>query len=100
MKKADRILSLLVVLLSFELLLGAEQTGVVTLVEGTAKKQKIQDIDWTSVQKNAPVGSGDRLRTLQDSRAELELARIDRIRLAPKTTIEIHKLYEESRDQK
>ncbi len=100
MLKKNRILSVVSIIFSVGALQAADQTGIVTLVEGTAKKQNLQETDWTSVQKNAPVGTGDRLRTLQDSRAELELAKIDRIRLAPKTTIEIQKLYEESRDQK
>jgi len=78
----------------------AEQKGMVTFLQGTAKKQKIQEMDWTAVQKNSAVHSGDRIRTFSNSLAELDLAQLDRIRLAPKTTIEIMKLYEETKDQK
>jgi hypothetical protein len=75
------------------------QKGLVTYVEGTAKKAKIQQIEWTNISKNSEVVGGDRVRTFAESRAELEIARLDRIRMAPKTTIDILKLYEESKQQ-
>ncbi len=78
---------------------GEEKKGLVTYVEGMAKKQKLQDVDWLSVAQNTPVVGGERVRTFSESRAELELARVDRIRMAPKTTIDILKLYEESKEQ-
>ncbi len=77
----------------------AAKKGLVTYVEGMAKKQKLQDVDWLSVAENTPVISGERVRTFSESRAELELAKMDRIRMAPKTTIDILKLYEESKEQ-
>ncbi len=78
---------------------GDSQKGVVTFVEGSAKKQRLQEVEWASVYKNAPVVGGDRVRTMAESRAELELAKLDRIRMAPKTTIDILKLYEETKEQ-
>ncbi|HNW59265.1 MAG TPA: FecR family protein [bacterium] len=77
-----------------------EQKGVVTLVEGSAKKQRLAESDWHSVVKDSPVSSGERVRTFIESRAELEIARLDRIRMAPRTTIDIVKLYEESLEQR
>jgi len=77
-----------------------QQRGLVTRVDGSAKKQKLAEIEWTNVATNTEVNGGERVRTFAQSRAELELARLDKIRLAPKTTIDILKLYEETKDQK
>ncbi len=76
-----------------------DKRGIVTYVEGTAKKQRLEEADWRSVIKDTPVISGERLRTFTESRAELEIARLDRIRMAPRTTIDVLKLYEESLEQ-
>lgn len=77
-----------------------EQKGLVTHVDGSAKKQKLADVQWTNVELNSEVIGGERVRTFAQSRAELELAELDKIRMAPKTTIDILKLYEETKDQK
>ncbi len=93
---------LLLVAAGFHFAIGGEKssgTGVVTFVEGSAKKQKQAENDWYSVIKDSPVVSGERVRTFAESRAELEIAQLDRIRMAPRTTIDILKLYEESREQ-
>jgi hypothetical protein len=76
-----------------------DKKGIVTYVEGMAKKQKLEEADWRSVIKDTPVISGERIRTFSESRAELEIARLDRIRMAPRTTIDILKLYQESVEQ-
>ena len=76
-----------------------DQRGLVTYVEGSAKKQKLTEVEWTNVQNNTQVASGERVRTFTQSRAELDLAQLDIIRMAPKTTIDILKLYEETKDQ-
>ena len=75
------------------------QKGIVTYVEGSAKKRNLKQDMWATVNKNTEVYSGDRVRTFSRSRAELELARLDKIRMAPKTTIDILKLYEETKEQ-
>ena len=97
----------LAVLLSIFLFIGiglsvdsGEQKGLVTHVDGSAKKQKLAEIQWTNVELNTEVTSGERVRTFIKSRAELELAELDKIRMAPKTTIDILKLYEETKEQK
>ncbi len=74
--------------------------GLFTLVEGDVKKKPITAEDWIRAQKNADVNGGDRVRTLLQSRAEMQLAQLDVIRLAPQTTIDIVKLYEETKDKK
>ena len=74
--------------------------GLFTLVEGSVKKKQLVDPDWVRAQKNTDVVGGDRVRTLQQSRAEMELAQLDLIRLAPQTTIDVIKLYEETKEKK
>lgn len=74
--------------------------GLFTVVEGDVKKKPITAEDWIRAQKNADVHGGDRVRTLMQSRAEMQLAQLDLIRLAPQTTIDIVKLYEETKDKK
>lgn len=76
------------------------QKGLFTLVEGDVKKKQLQDLDWIRAQLKANVYTGDKVRTLLKSRAEMQLAEIDLIRLAPKTTIDIVKLYEETKEKK
>jgi len=76
------------------------QKGLVTHVDGSAKKQKLAEVQWTNVELNTEVTGGERVRTFVKSRAELELAELDKIRMAPKTTIDILKLYEETKEQK
>ena len=74
------------------------KTGLVTYVEGSAKKQKLEQIEWKIISKDTLVIGGERVRTLTESRAELKLAELDQIRMAPKTTIDILKLYEETKE--
>ncbi len=76
------------------------QKGLFTLVEGDVKKKQLQDLDWIRAQLKTNVYTGDKVRTLLKSRAEMQLAEIDLIRLAPKTTIDIVKLYEETKEKK
>lgn len=72
--------------------------GEVTYVEGRARKQPLQSEEWLTAEKGSAVVSGDKVRTLRESRAELELMKLDIIRLAPMTTIDIVKLYEETKE--
>jgi len=77
----------------------ADQKGIVTFVEGSARKQKVTEEEWHRVLVDSTVISGERVRTFSESRAELEIARLDRVRMAPRTTIDILKLYEETVEQ-
>jgi hypothetical protein len=72
--------------------------GEVTFVSGKAKKQPLQSPEWQDAQKGSPINGGDKVRTLKESRAELELMQLDVIRMAPLTTIDILKLYEETKE--
>jgi len=74
--------------------------GLFTVVEGNVKKKQMTDEDWIRAQVKTDVVGGDRVRTLQQSRAEMNLAQLDVIRLAPQTTIDIVKLYEETKEKK
>ena len=77
-----------------------ESKGVVTYAEGSVKKRNLQQEDWQNAIINTEVLGGDRVRTYLKSRAELELAKLDLVRLAPQTTVFITKLYEETKEQK
>jgi hypothetical protein len=74
--------------------------GLFTFVEGNVKKKQVQDEDWIRAQVRTDVFTGDRVRTLLQSRAEMNLAQLDVIRLAPQTTIDVVKLYEETKEKK
>lgn len=71
--------------------------GKVTYTDGRVKKKQTDAADWQDAQKDSPVISGDRVRTYTRSRAELELLELDIIRMAPETTIDIVKLYDETK---
>jgi len=75
------------------------QRGLVTNTDGMVKKRTTESLDWENAEKNTPVNTGDRVRTYKRSRAELELLQLDIIRMAPETTIDIVKLYEETKDK-
>ena len=75
-------------------------SGLVTYVDGTLKKKYSQTPDWVAAAKDTTVISGEKVRTFQNSRAELELMGEDIIRLAPRTVIDIIKLFEETKEQK
>ncbi|MDZ7344626.1 MAG: FecR family protein [candidate division KSB1 bacterium] len=74
--------------------------GLFTYVEGNVKKKQLQEEDWIRAQVKTDVYTGDRVRTLLQSRAEMNLAQLDIIRLAPQTTIDVVKLYEETKEKK
>ncbi|MBN1154469.1 FecR domain-containing protein [candidate division KSB1 bacterium] len=71
--------------------------GLVTYIDGRVKKKVSAQKDWVNAATNTPVNSGDLVRTYIKSRAELELLKLDVIRMAPETTIDIVKLYEETK---
>ncbi len=76
-----------------------EKKGIVTHLDGKVKKKLLDDESWDNNEEvviNGVVQSRESYKTMKKSRAELELAGVDIIRLAPKTTIDILALYEES----
>jgi len=76
-----------------------QKKGLVVNTDGRVKKKAVAATDWVNAEKNTPVNSGDHLKTYKRSRAELELLQLDIIRMAPETTIDIVKLYEETKDK-
>ena len=79
---------------------GDEKKGIVTYTDGQVKKSLTIEETWLDAPVNTEILTGDRVRTYRESRAELNLARLDVIRLAPRTTIHVSKLYEESKEKK
>ena len=93
----------LVIVLSARFAPSAEtdnKKGIVAFTEGDVKRQPPQVENWENAPIHTPVLSGDKVRTYLDSRAELDLAQLDIVRLAPKTIIDIVKLYEETKEKK
>jgi hypothetical protein len=77
-----------------------DKKGVVTYADGQVKRKPV-DVDlWENAPVNTEVLSGDKVRTYQRSRAELDLAQFDIVRLAPRTIIDVVKLYEETKEKK
>ena len=77
-----------------------EKKGLVTYSDGQVKRKAAAVENWQNAPVNTEVLSGDKVRTYIDSRAELDLAALDIIRLAPRTTIDIVRLYEETKEKK
>jgi len=73
--------------------------GVITALEGEAEKRTAPEADWLETALEMDVYAKEMVRTLPDSFAEISLLRGSVIRLAPKTTINMNKLYEEAEDQ-
>jgi len=90
----------LIVIASAEINSDIDTKGIVTFTEGSVKKRNLEQQDWQNAVINTAVVGGDRVRTYLRSRAELELAKLDLIRLAPQTTVDVLKLYEETEEQK
>ena len=76
-----------------------ERKGIVTYADGQVKRKAISAELWQNAPVNTEVLSGDKVRTYQMSRAELDLAQLDIIRLAPRTVVDVVKLYEETKDK-
>ena len=77
-----------------------DKKGIVTHADGTVKRQPIETEDWMDAPVNTDVISGDKVRTYRQSRAEVNLAELDIIRLAPRTIVDFTKLYRETKEQK
>lgn len=73
--------------------------GIFTHIEGDARKKPDTDIEWLEAYVNSSVIEGDKVKTLKQSRAEIELEKENILRLAESTTIDIVKLYEEEKEK-
>ncbi|MCD4734159.1 FecR family protein [bacterium] len=76
----------------------AGSSATVTYVEGDVVKRPEEKEDWTPALLNSSIVKGYKVRTHVESRAELTLSTRSIIRLAPRTTVDIVKLYEETRE--
>ena len=76
-----------------------DKKGLLKYKDGQVRKKEITSEDWQPAEVNSTVLSGDRVRTYQRSRAELELMELDLIRMAPETIIDVVKLYEETKNK-
>ncbi|NOZ60102.1 MAG: FecR domain-containing protein [Calditrichaeota bacterium] len=83
-----------------EKFMSKEKKGLITYSNGRVRKKQINAAEWKPAAVNTSVVSGDKVRTYKKSRAELELMKLDIIRMAPETIIDVVKLYEETKDQK
>ncbi|MCK5148192.1 FecR domain-containing protein [bacterium] len=77
-----------------------DKKGIVTFTDGQVKRKTVQAALWSDAPVNTQILSGDKVRTYRQSRAELDLASMDIIRLAPRTIIDIVKLYDETIEKK
>ncbi len=77
-----------------------DKKGIVTYADGQVKRKPIDIENWENAPVNTEVLSGDKVRTYRESRAELDLAAMDIIRLAPGTVIDVVKLYQETKEKK
>ncbi|MFO7889407.1 MAG: FecR family protein [bacterium] len=91
---------LLCIILSTGAMEKDDKKGIVTYTDGTVKKRNIEVDVWKDAPINTDVLSGDKVRTYEKSRAEIDLASLDVIRLAPKTIIDVLRLYEETKEKK
>ncbi len=82
---------------SLSLVFAESAKGIVSYLEGSAQKKDLDESVWQEgVEENSTIKERESYRTMKKSRAELELSDLDIIRLAPKTSIDIVSLYQES----
>lgn len=73
--------------------------GTITYVKGTAQKKGIKGEDWQGAKENTQLASGDKVKTLEKTRAEIRLEAGKVIRLDENTTVDLVKLIEESQNK-
>ncbi len=72
--------------------------GEVSYLDGRLLRMPPADADWRNADLHSRVNGGDRVRTVERSRAEIDLGDDNLIRLAPLTTLDLRKLQEEQAD--
>lgn len=70
--------------------------GIVTYVKGIAQKKGTAGEEWERARENTNLVSGDKVKTLEKTRAEIRLEAGKVIRLDENTTVDLVKLVEES----
>ena len=74
---------------------GTDVSGVVSYLEGNAQKAQLDAEKWSFMQEKEEVIGGEKVKTLNESRAELALDLGKIIRMAPLTEVDVLKLYKE-----
>ena len=69
--------------------------GTLSYLEGKAQKTPSKENEWQFLKTNDSVKSGEKVKTLEKSRAELKLDMGKTIRMAPLTEVNVLKLYKE-----
>lgn len=101
--KLGLIITFISVALIFSYFVKADETApkareaLITYVEGEAKKRPVKRELWIEAEVNSAVVEGEKVKTLEESRAEIELSQESVIRLAERTTVDIVKLFEEEK---
>ncbi len=75
-----------------------EPEATVTYIEGDVVKRPEVEETWIAAELNSIVTRGYKVRTYEKSRAELTLNVDSVVRLAPRTTVDVVKLFEENRE--
>jgi|SRR3990172_2330910 len=70
--------------------------GVITYVKGVAQKKGTAGEEWERAKENTQLITGDKVKTLEKTRAEIRLEAGKVIRLDENTTVDLVKLVEES----
>ena len=78
---------------------GMEKKGIVTYIDGQVRRQPIDEENWREAPVNTDVLSGDKVRTYRESKAELDFEDLGFIGLAPRTIVDVVKLYQESKEK-
>lgn len=71
----------------------AEASLTATRVTGKVEVQRAKAAKWTTLDKGGEVQRGDVVRTAEKSRVELTAKDGSRVRLAPKSTVEVARLF-------
>lgn len=68
------------------------QSGIITFLEGKAQKKKAVSTDWINAHVQSKVKTGEKIKTLDRSKAELEINWDTVIRLSENTIVDLVKL--------
>lgn len=74
-----------------------DREAVITYVRGDVEKKPEKDPDWVAAELRSQVITGDSVRTLVESRSEVQLADRTMLRLDEKSTIQIKELLEKKK---
>lgn len=73
----------------------SDQSGIITYIDGNAQKKKKVDPEWLTAHVQSKVVMGEKIKTLEKSRAELEIDWDTIIRLSENTVVDFVKLFKD-----